>query len=146
MMNNRPILPIGINRQPLPVNRGLGLPAGGVVVANSKIVVSGNRDVIISRTTTAADSAPVSGTVNFPATANLLDIEFAVAGTVGFLAIVLPDNTQVAKICVPNQASPSTISGDIMSLFIGVNQANYVTQLFGAGSIIADFHFGKLGQ
>jgi len=30
MMNNRPILPIAINRQPLPVNRGLGLPAGGV--------------------------------------------------------------------------------------------------------------------
>jgi len=144
-MMNKPIIPIAISRPPLPVNKGLGLPNNsGVILANSKIVLSNNRDVIVSRTTTAADSSPVAGNVTFPATANLIDIEFATVSVAGFLGIQLPDGTQVAKICVPNQATPSMISGDIMEMFKGVTQINYVTQLFGAGSIIADFHFGKV--
>ena len=142
---NRPRLPIGLPTLPPATRQGGG--AGYVAVSsNVKQTYSGSRDAIVSRTTTAADSAPVSATVTFPATANLLEIEFAVAGTVAFLAIVLPDGTQIAKICVPNQATPSVIAGDVMSLLQGITQANYSTQLFGAGSLIADFHYVKVSN
>jgi len=141
MIGNRIGLPIGI-RPPAPAKQG----GGGYVAVSSNVKssYSGSRDVVVSRTTTAADSAAVAAQANFPATANLLEVEFGITGTVGYLSINLPDGTAIAKIVVPNQATPSVISGEIMSLLQGVTTVNYSTQLFGVGSIVIDFHYVKV--